>query len=65
MKSKLNVIFMGSGLYGSSVLNSLDLSKIDILYVFTKYSKVKSIKNELLLLQKSIDLILLLSGDGV
>ena len=42
MKSKLNVIFMGSGLYGSSVLNSLDLSKIDILYVFTKYSKVKS-----------------------
>ena len=42
MKSKLNIIFMGSGLYGSLVLNSLDRSNFNILNIFTKSNKVIS-----------------------
>ena len=39
MKNKLNIIFMGSGLYGSLVLNSLDQSNFNILNIFTKSNK--------------------------
>ena len=42
MKIKLNIIFMGSGLYGSLVLNSLDQSNFNILNIFTKSNKVIS-----------------------
>ena len=42
MKDKLNIIFMGSGLYGSLVLNSLDQSNFNILSIFTKSNKVIS-----------------------
>ena len=42
MKSKLNIIFMGSGLYGSLVLNSLDQSNFNILNILTKSNKVIS-----------------------
>ena len=42
MKNKLNIIFMGSGLYGSLVLNSLDQSNFNILNIFTKSNKVIS-----------------------
>ncbi|MFL2767847.1 MAG: methionyl-tRNA formyltransferase [Dehalococcoidia bacterium] len=42
MKDKLNIIFMGSGLYGSLVLNSLDQSNFNILSIFTKSNKAIS-----------------------
>ena len=42
MKYKLNIIFMGSGLYGSLVLNSLDQSNFNILSIFTKSNKAIS-----------------------
>ena len=42
MKIKLNIIFMGSGLYGSLVLNSLDQSNFNILNIFIKSNKVIS-----------------------
>ena len=42
MKDKLNIIFMGSGLYGSLVLNSLDQSNFNISCIFTKSNKVIS-----------------------
>jgi methionyl-tRNA formyltransferase len=42
MKNKLNVIFMGSGLYGSLVLNSLDQSNFNISSIFKKTNKIIS-----------------------
>ena len=42
MKSKLNIIFMGSGLYGSLVLNCGGGCNFNILNILTKSNKVIS-----------------------
>jgi len=45
MKNKLNIIYMGSGLYGSLVLEELDNTWIDIKEIYVKSKQIISRKN--------------------
>ncbi len=46
MKNKLNIIYMGSGLYGSIVLKELDNTQIDIKAIYVKSKQIISRKNK-------------------
>jgi len=46
MKNKLNIIYMGSGLYGSVVLKELDNTQIDIKAIYVKSKQIISRKNK-------------------
>lgn len=46
MKNKLNIVYMGSGLYGSIVLEELDNTQIDIKSIYVKSKQIISRKNK-------------------
>lgn len=46
MKNKLNIVYMGSGLYGSIVLKELDNTQIDIKSIYVKSKQIISRKNK-------------------
>ena len=46
MKNKLNIIYMGSGLYGSTVLKELDNTQIDIKAIYVKSKQIISRKSK-------------------